>query len=78
MHADDHPMPTEHDVQIALQHFLKLHEAPADCAAENLIGWLHHDPRRVQALDEALTLWALAGAVLLDQHKCSLIPKGFQ
>lgn len=45
--------------------FCRLHDAPSREHAEQLVHWLGQDPRHVRAFDEALTLWALAGAALV-------------
>lgn len=46
--------------------FCQLHDAPSHDHADRLIQWLGQDPRHVRALDEALTLWALAGVALVE------------
>ena len=45
--------------------FCRLHDAPSRASADELVLWLGEDPQHVRALDEALTLWALAGAALV-------------
>jgi len=45
--------------------FCRLHDTPSRYHADQLIHWLGEDPRHVRAFDEALTLWALAGAALV-------------
>ncbi|NDZ18038.1 hypothetical protein C7T35_34110 [Variovorax sp. WS11] len=45
--------------------FCRMHDAPSAASAERLVRWLGEDARNVQALDDALTVWALAGAALL-------------
>lgn len=45
--------------------FCRLHDVPSRDHADQLIHWLGEDPRHVRAFDEALTLWALAGAALI-------------
>jgi ferric-dicitrate binding protein FerR (iron transport regulator) len=45
--------------------FCRLHDAPSREHAEQLVHWLGQDLRHVRAFDEALTLWALAGAALV-------------
>lgn len=44
--------------------FCTLHDAPSPACAEQLVRWLGEDPGHVRALDDVLTLWALAGAAL--------------
>lgn len=78
MYSDDDRRPTGRDVRAALQHFLRLHEEPTNCAAKELIDWLYTGPHRAQALDEALTLWALAGVALLESHETNSIQKDIQ
>lgn len=46
--------------------FCRLHDAPSCAHAHQLVHWLVEDPRHVRAFDEALTLWALAGAALIE------------
>lgn len=45
--------------------FRELHDAPSLERAEELVQWMGCDARHVRAFDEALTLWALAGAALV-------------
>ncbi len=45
--------------------FRELHDAPSLQSAEKLVVWLGRDARHVRALDETLTLWALAGAAMV-------------
>ncbi|QRF56211.1 hypothetical protein [Variovorax paradoxus] len=45
--------------------FRELHDAPSLERAEKLVLWLGRDARHVRAFDEALTLWALAGAAMV-------------
>ncbi|ADU38484.1 hypothetical protein [Variovorax paradoxus] len=45
--------------------FCQFHDVPSHVHAERLVHWLGEDPRHVRAFDEALTLWALAGAALV-------------
>ncbi|KAF1073175.1 MULTISPECIES: hypothetical protein [unclassified Variovorax] len=49
----------------AWQLFRELHDAPSLERAQRLVLWLGRDARHVRAFDEALTLWALAGAALV-------------
>jgi len=56
---------TETAVDTAWALFCRLHDAPSRDHAEQLVHWLGQDPRHVRAFDEALTLWALAGAALV-------------
>lgn len=42
-----------------------LHDSPSPERAEELIRWLGVDPGNICALDDVLTLWALAGAALV-------------
>ncbi len=44
--------------------FSRLHDEPSRVHAHRLVAWLGEDPLHVRALDDALTLWALAGAAL--------------
>ncbi|SDP62274.1 hypothetical protein SAMN05216303_105367 [Rhodoferax sp. OV413] len=44
--------------------FRELHDAPSLEGAEKLVMWLGRDATHVRALDDALTLWALAGAAI--------------
>ncbi len=44
--------------------FRDLHDTPSLEGAEKLVMWLGRDAKHVRALDEALTLWALAGAAI--------------
>ncbi|MDQ0590047.1 hypothetical protein [Variovorax paradoxus] len=53
-------------VDRAWELFCRLHNAPSCIHADQLVQWLGEDPRHVRAFDEALTLWALAGAALLS------------
>jgi ferric-dicitrate binding protein FerR (iron transport regulator) len=46
--------------------FCRMHDAPSPELAVQLVRWLAEDPRHVRALDEALTLWALTGAALVE------------
>jgi len=52
-------------VDIAWALFCRLHDAPSRDHADQLVHWLGEDPLHVRAFDEALTLWALAGAALV-------------
>jgi ferric-dicitrate binding protein FerR (iron transport regulator) len=52
-------------VDRAWELFCRLHDAPSCIHADQLVHWLGEDPRHVRAFDEALTMWALAGAALL-------------
>ena len=45
--------------------FCQFHDVPSHIHAEQLVHWLGEDPRHMRAFDEALTLWALAGAGLV-------------
>jgi ferric-dicitrate binding protein FerR (iron transport regulator) len=45
--------------------FCQLHDTPSRAHADQLVVWLAESPGHVRALDEALTLWALAGAALM-------------
>lgn len=46
--------------------FCRMRDAPSAASAEELVRWLGEDARNVRALDDALTLWALAGYVLVE------------
>lgn len=59
------PVCAETAVDTAWALFCQLHDAPSRDHADQLIHWLGEDPRHVRAFDEALTLWALAGAALV-------------
>ncbi len=66
---------SETAVDTAWALFCQLHDAPSRHHADQLVHWLGEDPRHVRAFDEALTLWALAGAVLVkpvldDARRC--------
>ncbi len=54
---------TDTDLCAAWRLFLHARQ-PSAVSAERLVNWLGEDPKRVYALDEALTLWALAGGAL--------------
>lgn len=56
---------TDTAVDTAWALFCRLHDTPSRDHADRLIHWLGQDPRHVRAFDEALTLWALAGAALV-------------
>ncbi len=71
MDFENNRIPGNKDVDAALQLFLALHETPTKVAAENLIVWLQKGPAHVQALDKALTVWALAGAALIGYRSNS-------
>jgi hypothetical protein len=55
---------SEQEFSAAWRLFQALHDDPTDSAAENLIVWLRGQPTRVRALNEALTVWAYAGAAI--------------
>jgi ferric-dicitrate binding protein FerR (iron transport regulator) len=57
--------PFNEDFCAAWRLFMALHDAPTTHAAEELIGWLRLSPRNVLALDEALTVWAMASVALM-------------
>ena len=59
------PVCTKSAVDTAWALFCRLHDTPSRDHADQLIHWLGEDPRHVRAFDEALTLWALAGAALV-------------
>ncbi|RQO56231.1 hypothetical protein DBV14_11330 [Variovorax sp. KBW07] len=63
--ANRTPVCTETAVDTAWALFCQLHDAPSRDHADQLIHWLGEDPRHVRAFDEALTLWALAGAAMV-------------
>ncbi|MGK6310843.1 transcriptional repressor [Variovorax sp. DT-64] len=56
---------SDHAGRTALRLFRRMHDAPSAASAEELVRWLGEDARNVLALDDALTLWALAGAALV-------------
>ncbi len=56
---------TAMEFNTAWQLFRKFHDAPSVASAEELVRWLGLSPGHVFALDDALTLWALAGAALV-------------
>ena len=60
-----HDAPSKRARRVAWTLFCRMHAAPSAARAEQLVRWLGEDARNVQALDDALTLWALAGAALL-------------
>jgi hypothetical protein len=55
-------------VSAAWRHFRALHDSPSRASAEQLIRWLREDQRNVRALDNGLTLWALASAALVSSE----------
>lgn len=59
------PACTKTAVDTAWALFCRLHDTPSRDHADQLICWLGEDTRHVRAFDEALTLWALAGAALV-------------
>lgn len=63
--ANRTPVYAETAVDTAWALFCQLHDAPSRDHADQLIHWLGEDPRHVRAFDEALTLWALAGAAMV-------------
>lgn len=58
--------PSDPAFSMAWRLFRELHDAPSPERAEQLVAWLGQDPSHVRALDEALTLWALAGASVVE------------
>jgi len=58
-------LPAQAAVDTAWALFCRLHDAPSRVHADQLVQWLGEDPLHVRAFDEALTLWALAGAALV-------------
>jgi len=60
-----HHVPSDPAFSEAWRLFRELHDAPSLECAEKLVQWLGRDARHVRALDDALTLWALAGAVMV-------------
>ena len=60
-----HHVPSDPAFSEAWRLFRELHDAPSLERAEKLVLWLGRDARHVRALDEALTLWALAGAAMV-------------
>lgn len=69
MHSVEKRAPIDSDVHVALQLFLALRNSCSATAAHNLIEWLQDNPNHVGALDEALTVWAMAGAALINQRR---------
>ncbi|RST53050.1 hypothetical protein EJI01_13730 [Variovorax sp. MHTC-1] len=67
MHTRNHE-PTDPAFSAAWQLFRTMHDSPSLANAEQLIRWLGRDPRNVRALDNALTVWALAGAALVGSE----------
>jgi len=61
-----HRFPSDPAFSQAWRLFRELHDAPTLDGAEKLVMWLGRDATHVRALDEALTLWALAGAAVLS------------
>ena len=51
---------------IAWALFCQLHDVPSRDHADQLVTWLGEDPRNARALDDALTLWAFAGAAMAE------------
>ncbi len=56
------PAGSDAELHIAWALFSRLHDQPSSAHASRLVRWLGEDPRHVRALDDVLTLWALAGA----------------
>ncbi len=67
-------LPTDEEFRTAWLLFLALHDDPSVTAADNLLGWLRGHPKRVRALNEALSLWALAGAAIIASRHEGLEP----
>lgn len=59
-----HQAPSDPAFSEAWRLFRELHDAPSLECAEKLVLWLGRDAKHVRAFDEALTLWALAGAAV--------------
>jgi len=57
-----HQAPSDPAFSEAWRLFRALHDAPSLDRAQKLVLWLGRDAKHVRAFDEALTLWALAGA----------------
>lgn len=62
--AKSRPLLSEQEFSAAWRLFQALQDDPTASAAENLIVWLRGKPTRVRALNEALTVWAYAGAAI--------------
>ena len=61
--------PSEQEFSTAWRLFQALHDHPSAAAAESLIAWLGGRPARVRALDEVLTVWACAGAAVVNSRQ---------
>ena len=61
-----HHVPSDPAFSEAWRLFRELHDAPSLQRAQKLVLWLGRDAGHVRALDEALTLWALAGASVVE------------
>lgn len=64
MSAAKSRLTSEQEFSAAWRLFQALHDDPTDSAAESLIDWLRGRPTRVRALNQALTVWAYAGAAI--------------
>lgn len=72
MRAAKSPVPNEQEFSAAWRLFQALHDDPTASAAESLIVWLRGRPARVRALNEALTVWAYAGAAIaVSRHEAA-------
>ncbi|OAK64656.1 hypothetical protein A3K87_14890 [Variovorax paradoxus] len=60
-----HQAPSDPAFSEAWRLFRALHDAPSLDRAQKLVLWLGRDAKHVRAFDEALTLWALAGAAMV-------------
>lgn len=78
MNFDDKQKAHDSSVRTALLLFLELHKGGSFNAALNLIEWLRDDPDHIEALNEALTIWALAGGVLIEKQEYDPSRKNLQ
>ncbi len=60
-----HHFSSDQAFTVAWRLFRELHDAPSLERAEKLVLWLGSDAKHVRAFDDALTLWALAGAAIV-------------
>ncbi len=61
------------DFDDAWRLFTAMHDAPSSSTAQDLVEWLAKCPRHVQAFDDVLTLWALAGGGLIKRANAAVL-----
>lgn len=76
--SSSHQVTSDPACKEAWRLFRELHDAPSLERAQRLVLWLGSDAKHVRAFDEALTLWALAGAAMVgsaadDESRKSLL-----